>query len=218
MGKNRSSDLVSQVPVNPGSNSDANRGLPLLAGDALIIEDVQNDFLPGGSLPVPEGDAVIAPLNRCIARFRARGLPIIATRDWHPADHCSFQQRGGPWPAHCVRDTAGAEFASGLLLPADVWVIDKATDPGREAFSVFAVAEFDRELRERGIRRLFVGGLATEYCVRATVLDAIAHGFRVVLLSDAVRAIDRQAGDGEGAIREMTQAGAELWHSEELDA
>ncbi len=216
MGNKRSAEGAPQAAENFGPKRDVNNPVRLRQGDALVIEDVQNDFLPGGSLPVPQGDAVIAPLNRCIAQFRGRGLPVIATRDWHPANHCSFQQYGGDWPPHCVVDSVGAEFAPDLQLPGDAWVIDKATDPDREAFSVFAVADFARQVRSRGIRRLFVGGLATEYCIRATVLDALKHRFRVVLLVDAVRAIDRQSGDGDHAIREMTEAGAEVWRSEDF--
>lgn len=197
-----------------GPCTDTGGRLSLHDGDALLIIDLQHDFLPGGSLPVPQGDAVISPLNLYIDKFRTRGLPMIATRDWHPVNHCSFRERGGRWPPHCVRDTPGAEFAAGLCLPADTWVIDKATDPDREALSAFAVAGFDREMRGRGIRRLFVGGLATDYCVHDTVLDALQHGYQVVVLLDAIRPVDVQTGDGTRAIREMSEAGAELMCAE----
>lgn len=189
--------------------------LSLLDGDALLIIDVQNDFLPGGSLPVPRGDEVIVPLNRYLREFGARGLPVIATRDWHPPNHCSFRERGGRWPPHCLRGSAGARFAAGLDLPADVRVIDKATDPDGEALSAFGVEDFGLELRRRSISRLFVGGLATDYCVRETVLDALRGGFRVVVLLDAVRAVEARAGDGDRAIEDMAGAGAEFFQWED---
>lgn len=190
--------------------------LSLDRDDALVIVDVQNDFLPGGRLPVPEGDAVVAPLNRCIARFGSSGLTIIATRDWHPADHCSFHDRGGPWPPHCIQDSPGAAFAPGLELPVDVRIVDKATDPERDDYSEFSVDGFESELRVRGIHRLFVGGLATEYCVRQTVLDALRFGFRAVVVLDGIRAIERHPGDGNRAISAMRQAGAEFCRSDDL--
>jgi len=178
------------------------------SGDALIIVDLQNDFLPGGSLAVPDGDAVIPVLNTWIRRFRAADLPIFATRDWHPADHCSFRDQGGPWPPHCVAGTKGAEFTPELVLPPDVLVHSKATSPEKEAYSDFADEGFGRKLREIGVKRIFVGGLATDYCVRATVLDARKEGFLVILLMDAIRAVEVQPGDGDQAIVEMCEAGA----------
>lgn len=177
------------------------------SGDALIIIDLQNDFLTGGSLAVPDGDAVIPVLNTWIRRFRNAGLPIFATRDWHPADHCSFRDQGGPWPPHCVAGTKGAEFTTELVLPPDVLVHSKATRPEKEAYSDFEDGEFGPRLREMDVGRLFVGGLATDYCVRATVLDGLKEGFRVVLLINAVRAVEVEPGDGEKAIGEMRQAG-----------
>ncbi|WP_126446595.1 isochorismatase family protein [Sulfuricystis multivorans] len=185
--------------------------LTLTAQDALLIVDVQNDFLPGGALAVPAGDAVIAPLNRWIERFRAAGLPIIASRDWHPVDHCSFAPQGGPWPPHCIAGSAGAAFAAALALPDDAWVISKATAKDEEAYSAFAGTDLDARLHARGIRRLFVGGLATDYCVKNTVLDALRLGYAMRLLTDAIRAVDVRAGDGERALAEMAAAGAELW-------
>lgn len=177
-------------------------------GDALLVIDVQRDFLPGGALAVPGGDEVVEPLNRYVRLFAARSLPVFASRDWHPANHCSFTAQGGPWPAHCVADTSGAQFAPQLRLPEDVQIVSKASEPDHEAYSDFSGGDFKERLRRQGVRRLFAGGLATEYCVLATVRDALAHGYRVVLLADAIRAIDRQPGDGRRAIDEMTRLGA----------
>jgi nicotinamidase/pyrazinamidase len=180
----------------------------LTPGDALLIVDVQRDFLPGGALAVPNGDAVLAPLNAAIARFRDAGLPIFASRDWHPATHRSFADRGGPWPAHCVAGTPGAAFAPALALPADAAVISKAMDPGTEAYSAFEGTDLDARLRRAGVRRLVLGGLATEYCVRRTAEDARALGYDVIVLADAVRAVDRQPGDGARALDAIRRCGA----------
>lgn len=177
-------------------------------GDALIVVDVQNDFLPGGALAVPQGDQVIEPLNRAASLFEAKGLPVFATRDWHPENHCSFKAQGGPWPPHCVAGTRGAEFAPGLRLPASAVVISKATTPERDAYSGFQGTELAELLRRRGIRRVVVGGLATDYCVLNTVKDALTQGFQVLLLTDAIRAVDVKPGDGEAARTEMERAGA----------
>lgn len=178
------------------------------AGDALLIIDVQCDFLPGGSLPVAAGDQVIAPLNACIDRFTQAGLPVYATRDWHPPDHSSFREQGGRWPSHCVTGQPGAEFAARLALPATVRTISKATRAEADAYSGFAGTDLDARLRQAAVRRLFVGGLATDYCVLNTVNDALRLGYAVVLLLDAMRAVDVQPGDGERAIVDMLAAGA----------
>ncbi len=177
-------------------------------GDALIVVDVQKDFLPGGSLAVPHGDEVVPVLNRYMEIFRSRGLPVFATRDWHPPEHCSFTEQGGPWPPHCVAGSEGAAFADGLRLPAETVVVSKATTPDKDAYSGFQDTGLAQRLREAGVRRVFVGGLATDYCVLNTVRDALAEGFEVVLLEDAIRAVDVQPGDGERAVKEMLDAGA----------
>lgn len=177
-------------------------------GDALLVVDVQNDFLPGGALGVRHGDEVIAPLNRVIARWRAAGLPLVFTRDWHPADHCSFQAQGGPWPPHCVATTPGAQFASSLAVPSDAIVTSKGTDPGREAYSAFQGTGLADLLRRRGVRRVVIGGLATDYCIRATGVDARVEGFDYAVLADAVRAVDVNPGDGERALAELAANGA----------
>lgn len=178
------------------------------AGDALLIVDVQNDFLPGGSLAVAGGDAAIAPLNGWLGRFAPARLPVCATRDWHPADHCSFAAQGGPWPPHCVAGTPGAQFAAALALPADAVVISKATTREADAYSGFAGTDLHARLQALGVRRLFVGGLATDYCVLNTVLDARRLGYAVVLLVACIRAVDVRPGDGARALEAMGAAGA----------
>ena len=177
-------------------------------GDALIIVDVQKDFLPAGSLAVPEGDAVISILNQYLDVFRKQSLPVFATRDWHPENHCSFAAQGGIWPPHCIANTPGANFPSELDLPSDVSVISKATSADKDAYSGFEGTSLDRQLRDLGIERLFVGGLATDYCVLNTVKDAIVCGYEVILLNDAVRAVNIQPDDGRKALDEMKDLGA----------
>lgn len=183
---------------------DRNDCLPQV-GDALLIVDVQNDFLPGGSLAVVHGDEVVPPLNRCLRAFAV--LPVFATRDWHPEGHCSFKPQGGPWPPHCVQGTHGAEFAAALRLPPSATVISKATEETQDAYSGFQGTDLDARLRAANVRRLFVGGLATDYCVLATVRDALRLGYRVVLLVDAIRAVDVQPGNGKRAEAEMARLG-----------
>lgn len=187
-------------------------------GDALIVVDVQNDFLPGGSLAVPDGDGVVAPLNTLIETFEARGLPIFATRDWHPQNHCSFHARGGPWPPHCIAETPGAQFAAGLRLPASAIIVSKATTPDKDAYSGFGDTELDVLLRKADVQRLFIGGLATDYCVLNTVRDALSLGYEVMLVNDAVRAVNVEPGDGERAIDEMRELGAIPVESDQVSA
>jgi nicotinamidase/pyrazinamidase len=181
--------------------------IPLQTGDALVVVDMQNDFVTG-TLAVPGGGAIVPVLNRYLAAFRGRSLPVVATRDWHPAGHCSFRERGGPWPPHCVAGTAGAQFVAGLALPPDAIVVSKATEPDQEAYSTFAGTDLDRQLRARGVTRIFIGGLATDYCVRHTVRDARRLGYAVCVLGDAIRAVDVRPGDGASAKDEMRSAGA----------
>ena len=180
----------------------------LQPGDVLLVTDIQNDFLSGGSLAVAGGDAVVPVLNRYIGAFLAQGLPVYATRDWHPEGHCSFHAQGGPWPVHCVAGTQGAAFAAMLTLPPDTTVISKATSQDLEAYSSFQGTDLDSRLRAAGIHRLFIGGLATDYCVLNTVRDARKLGYEVFVLADAIRAVDVQPGDGQRAEEEMTGLGA----------
>ncbi len=179
-------------------------------GDALIVVDVQNDFLPGGALAVADGDKVIAPLNRYIKLFSKRGLPIVATRDWHPPDHASFKAQGGPWPPHCVQGTAGAAFAAALSLPPDVPVVSKGMAPDDDDYSNFSKTDLDATLKAKSVRRLFVGGLATDYCVRDTVMDALERGYHVWVLSDGIRAVNVNPDDGHRAEDDMKKRGARV--------
>ncbi|MDX1252466.1 MAG: isochorismatase family protein [Gammaproteobacteria bacterium] len=193
---------------NPRPINNPPQVVHLQPGDALIVVDVQNDFLPGGSLAVPHGDEVVAVLNRYIAAFQARSLPVYATRDWHPADHCSFQPQGGPWPPHCIANTPGAQFAAGLQLLPSATIISKATQADKDAYSGFEGTDLDARLRAAAVKRLFIGGLATDYCVFNTVKDARSHGYQVFLLEDAIRAVNVQPNDGVKAERAMIAQGA----------
>lgn len=186
----------------------------LATGDALILVDVQNDFLPGGSLPVPGGEKIIPALNRYIAFFHAHDLPIFATRDWHPRNHCSFLQRGGRWPPHCIAESAGAAFPASLELPPHVHIISKAISPEKDAYSGFDNTHLNSLLQSHGIGRLFVGGLTTEYCVLNTVKDALQYRYSTIVLEDAVRAIS--VPDGVRALEKMERFGAIRIHYEML--
>lgn len=185
--------------------------------DALIVVDVQRDFCPGGALPVPEGDRAVPILNEYIKMFSEAGAQVYATRDWHPPNHTSFKGYGGTWPPHCLRRSKGAAFHPKLRLPKSVMVISKATDVLREAYSGFDETELHEVLKEKGVRRVFVGGLATDYCVKNTVLDAIALGFETVLLLDATLGVNIRPDDSEHAINEMTTKGAKKATLHDID-
>jgi nicotinamidase/pyrazinamidase len=180
---------------------------------ALLVVDVQNDFCPGGALAVPEGDHVIPVINRLASRVSALGFPVYASRDWHPANSRHFAVNGGAWPVHCVAGTSGARLHPDLDLPPGTLIITKGVGPEEDGYSDFDGNIAGRgsllaDLRARGITELIVGGLATEYCVRATVLDARRAGFDVVVVTDGIRAIDQAPGDGQRALDEMVAAGA----------
>lgn len=183
--------------------------IALREGDALIVVDVQNDFLPGGALAVSEGNDVVPVMNRYAESFAKRGLTVVATRDWHPETHCSFNDHGGPWPRHCVAGSEGAAFSPALRLPEKAKVISKATRTDRDAYSGFEGTELDEWLAKRNVKRLFVGGLATDYCVLNTVRDGLRAGYEVMLLTDGIRAVDVHPGDGEKAIAQMLKSGAQ---------
>ena len=181
--------------------------------DALIVVDVQNDFCPGGALAVQNGDEVVPVLNRCIERFLNAGLPIFATRDWHPEKTSHFKVYGGTWPVHCVQGTHGAEFHADLRLPQETVIVSAGMGSDEDGYSGFlgrdqSGSSLAALLHDRGVDRLFVGGLATDYCVKHTVLDGIQQAFQVVLISDAVRGVNLNPKDSERAVQEMTAAGA----------
>lgn len=184
--------------------------------DSLIVVDMQRDFMPGGALPVPGGDQVVSIINEYVDLFRRSGALVVATRDWHPPDHISFVHRGGPWPPHCVQGTPGAEFHPGLNLPPGTLVVSKATSSDKEAYSGFEDTGLDSELRGRGVRRIFVCGVATDYCVRATALDGVRLGFQVFLLADAIRGVDVPPGSVKRSIEEMLESGVVLVELGEL--
>jgi nicotinamidase/pyrazinamidase len=177
--------------------------------DALLVVDVQNDFLPGGSLAVQRGNEIIPVLNSYIRRFDQSGLPVYATRDWHPAGHCSFLPQGGIWPPHCVAGTEGAMFPAALNVPESALIISKADTVQKDAYSGFEGTALADMLRARGVERLFIGGLTTDYCVLNTVRDALSEGFKVALLADAIKAVDVHPGDGDAAMQEMIRRGAQ---------
>jgi nicotinamidase-related amidase len=180
--------------------------------DALVVVDVQHDFLPGGALGVAEGERIFDPIDALAPRF-AR---VYATRDWHPENHSSYEQYGGPWPVHCVAGTYGAAFDARLPLDDVDVVIDKGTDRDTDGYSGFAATTLDRDLREHGVRRVFVCGLATDYCVKATALDAKAAGFDVVVLEDASAAVNVAAGDEQRALDELRAAGVAVAQSADV--
>ena len=184
-----------------------------MSAKALLVVDVQNDFCPGGALPVPEGDKVVPPLNQCLALFHRNHWPIFASRDWHPPVTKHFKNYGGPWSVHCVQNTKGAEFHPALQLPEETIVLSKGMDPDAHGYSAFEGESKDKKsfqkiLKESGVEELWVGGLATDYCVKSSVLDACRLGFKVKLLTDAVRGVNLKPEDSTSAVAEMIKKGA----------
>ncbi len=187
---------------------------------ALLIIDVQKDFCHGGALEVPQGDLVIPPLNRFAERVKAEGGVVCASRDWHPARSRHFKAFGGAWPIHCVADTPGARFHPDLRLPHDTLVISTGQEEAEDGYSAFegitdAGQPLVAALRNRGVEHLYVGGLATDYCVKHSVLDGLKAGFRVTVLIDAVAGVELQPGDSARALKEMEEAGAEFMASDD---
>jgi nicotinamidase/pyrazinamidase len=176
---------------------------------ALIITDVQNDFCPGGSLPVTQGDEVIGPLNKLAREFLARGEPVFKIRDWHKPDTRHFAKYGGIWPVHCVQNTAGAEFHPDLIDDIHIRVISKGLGD-EDCYSAFDGTDLALQLERLGVEEIWVGGLATDYCVKNTVLDGLNEGFHVKALEDAMRPVNLRPDDGERALEEMRSAGAEI--------
>ena len=180
--------------------------------DALLIVDPQVDFCPGGALPVPGGDRIFEAVNRV-----SGGIPlVVASRDWHPPGHSSFRDQGGPWPVHCRQGTPGAEFHPALDRSPIQEIFSCGAEVDLDGYSAFEATELAAWLRDRSVRRLFVAGLATDYCVRASVLDACREGFDVVVLEDGIAAIDANPGDGDRALAEMRAAGATVAQSADV--
>ena len=197
---------------------------------ALLIVDVQNDFCPGGALAVPNGDQVVAPLNKMLAHVRKTALwrwgsskdwILFASRDWHPRQTTHFAEFGGQWPVHCVQNTPGAEFHSQLNIGIDVFVISKATKPDEDGYSPFqgtvrGEVPFQQLLNFFDVESIYIGGLATDYCVKAAAIDAVKMGFETYLLQDACRAVNIKPGDDVRALNEMLIAGVEFTTTEEV--
>jgi nicotinamidase/pyrazinamidase len=181
----------------------------LQPGDGLLIVDMQQDFYPGGLLAVPEGDRVVPVLNQWINAAREKQIPVYASRDWHPREHVSFKTQGGPWPVHCVQDTPGAAFVPELKLPDQTIVISKGTRFDHDQYSVFADTGFEEKLRQDGIKRLWIGGLALDVCVKTSALDARKAGFGVNLILSATRPVFPEAK--EITVEELRQAGVEIF-------
>jgi len=180
----------------------------LTTHDALLVADIQNDFLPGGALGIRGGDDIVPVLLNYIDRFHSKGLPIFLTRDWHPPNHCSFRSQGGPWPPHCIAGSPGSLPPRAFETPLSAVIIYKAIDADREAYSAFQDTALGRHLKAIGVQRLFIGGLATDYCVLNTVKDARAGGYEVRLLMDGIKAVNLQPDDGPKAEQEMIRLGA----------
>lgn len=188
---------------------------------ALLIIDVQNDFCPGGALPVTGGDLVVTPLNRAAKLFAAAGLPVIASRDWHPEITSHFSAYGGSWPPHCVQGSRGAQFHPGLILPPGYLLVSKGTTADGDSYSAFDGRLADGRsllqlLTSLGVTRIYAGGLATDYCVKETVLAALREGFRVTVLEDAIAGVEVHPGDALLALAEMQAAGASFCPVSEL--
>ncbi len=182
--------------------------------DALIVVDPQNDFCPGGSLAVPGGDEIFDAVNATMPKFRH----MLATQDWHPPEHRFFKAYGGPWPYHCLEGTPGAEFHPRLDRSHVQETVRKGTDPQLDGYSGFAGTDLGERLRRRNVQRVFIVGLATDYCVKATAVEAVEHGFPTYVLTDAIRPVELQTGDGERALRAMENAGVRLTTSGALTA
>lgn len=180
--------------------------------EALIIVDMQRDFMPGGTLPVPDGDKIIPTIEELIKKFKRKNALIVATRDWHPPNHISFRERGGLWPKHCVQNTKGAEIV--VKLPENAIIISKADEPDKEAYSGFEGTNLAEILQEKGVKRVYICGVATEYCVRATALDALKHGFEAYLIRNAIKGIRPE--DEEKALRELKEKGVKIISSADV--
>jgi nicotinamidase/pyrazinamidase len=188
-----------------------------LKESALILVDIQNDFCPGGALAVAEGDQIVEPVNRLLPHFPL----VISTQDWHPANHISFKAQGGPWPPHCVQGTRGAELHPALKTQTIAHYLRKASSPDKDDYSEFEGKDeqgrsLDQVLKSHNVKRIYAVGLATDYCVLATVLDGLKLGYNVVAITDSMRAVNVEPEDGEEALRQMSEAGASLMTSDDI--
>jgi len=180
------------------------------ADSALVLVDIQCDYLPDGAVAIKRGEEVVEPASRMSKGFSERGLPVILTRVWHPAHHMSFREQGGKMPRHCVQDTHGAEFAADLEVPESAWIISKGTDPESTAVSAFENTDLAKRLQEAGVRALYVAGLATDSAVKKTVLDARDAGYDVFLIANACRGLNVHPSDSAGAVEEMMKKGTRV--------
>lgn len=188
--------------------------MDIAVADALIVVDAQNDFLPGGALPVAGGNRIFEPINRIMPLFSY----VVATRDWHPRVHPHFEDQGGPWPYHCIQNTAGARFSAKLDLAHVDGILSKGMHPHSHGYSAFDATNLDERLRARDVRRVFICGLATDYCVKATALEAKAHGYETIVLTDAIAAVNVKCTDETDALTEMARAGVRFATTEQLAA
>ncbi len=182
---------------------------------ALIVVDVQNDFCPGGALAVAHGDDVVAPLNTLITEFLERGEPVFKSRDWHPPNTKHFADFGGTWPVHCVQNTRGAEFHPDLIDDIHIRTISKGLGD-EDCYSAFDGTDLALQLHRLGVEEIWVGGLATDYCVKSTVLEGLNEGFEVKVIEDAIRPVEMEPGDGERALEEMRVGGAKIVSSSDF--
>ena len=180
---------------------------------ALLVVDVQNDFCPGGALGVPGGDTIIPKINRYSAIFQKKKMPIFFSRDWHPIRTRHFKDFGGVWPVHCINNSRGAAFHFWLKLPKEAILLYKGMDPEKDCYSVFQAEDgsgmgFVNLLKVRGIKELYIAGLATDYCVKFTALDALQLDYKVKILVDAIKGVDLKPKDSENALKEIVKKGA----------
>jgi nicotinamidase/pyrazinamidase len=189
---------------------------------ALLVVDMQNDFCPAGALGVRQGDKIIPAINKYIRNFSKKGLPVFATRDWHPKETMHFKKFGGVWPVHCIRNAKGAEFHPRLKLPKEAILLYKGMDPKQDSYSAFQAEDANGEslfnlLKILGVKEIYLGGLATDYCVRFSARDAIRLGFKVRVLLDAIKGVNLRPCDSENAIKEMKEEGAKFITLEDME-
>lgn len=189
---------------------------------ALLVVDMQNDFCPGGALGIPQADRIIPAVNRYMRSFARKKLVVFVSRDWHPVRTSHFKDFGGIWPAHCIQNTSGSDFCPGIKIPKGAVFLYKGMDPHKDSYSVFHAEDdagtgFLKILNIYGIKELYIAGLATDYCVKFTTLDALKNGFKVRILEDAVKGVDLKPGDSQKALKQMLKQGAKTITSKQLE-